>query len=76
MLIGIAWKYYFLFLGLLVFFFVFAYFYFLETKGLTMEEVGRVFDGKDSVEQVQAHAYDRQMAEKVEGQQEHKEVRA
>lgn len=44
---------------MMIFFFIFAYFFFLETKGYTMEEVGRVFDGKDYVEEVQVHAYDR-----------------
>jgi hypothetical protein len=33
-----------------VVFFVFAYFFFLETKGYTMEEVGMVFDGKSRSE--------------------------
>jgi len=55
---AIQWKYYFVFLGLQIFFFIYAYFFFLETKGYTMEEVAQVFDGKDAVEQVQLHAHD------------------
>lgn len=54
---AIQWKYYFLFLGLQVFFFIYAYFFFLETKAYTMEEVARVFDGKQAVEEVQTGAH-------------------
>jgi hypothetical protein len=38
-----AWRYYFLFFALQLFFLVFAYFFYLETKGMTMEEVGNLF---------------------------------
>ncbi|RSH89669.1 hypothetical protein EHS25_002220 [Saitozyma podzolica] len=41
---AIAWKYYFVYIGLLIFFSVFIYLYFPETKGLTIEEISYVFD--------------------------------
>jgi len=72
---AIAWRYYFLFFALQLFFLVFAYFFYLETKGMTMEEVGNLFDGKDQVEAIQARIYERP-ARKIDGTEvEHVEVK-
>ncbi len=40
----IQWKYYFVYVGILVAVIVFIFFYVPETKGLSLEEVGGIFD--------------------------------
>ncbi|GAA5898005.1 hypothetical protein JCM6882_003305 [Rhodosporidiobolus microsporus] len=50
--IGLAaggWKYYFLFIGTLAVLLVTIYFFFIETRGLSLEEITLLFDGDDAV---------------------------
>lgn len=49
-LAAIAWKYYIVYLVVQAFFITCAYFFFVETKGLTIEEVSRLFDGPQAVD--------------------------
>ncbi|GAA5990719.1 hypothetical protein JCM10908_003204 [Rhodotorula pacifica] len=42
---AIGWKFYFVFIATLIFFNIMIYFYFIETKGLSLEEVALLFDG-------------------------------
>ncbi|PYH91998.1 sugar transporter [Aspergillus ellipticus CBS 707.79] len=44
-----AWKYYFFYVGWIVVEFVVVYFFFIETKGPSLEQVALLFDGKDAV---------------------------
>jgi hypothetical protein len=51
--IGIAagsWKFYFFFEGWLIIQLVTVYFFFIETRGATLEEISKTFDGADAVE--------------------------
>lgn len=50
-----AWKYYFVFSGIQIFLIVFAYFFFVETKGYTIEEVSLLYDGHDAADKAAAH---------------------
>jgi len=50
---AIAWKYYTVYIALLVFYLVMVYLYFVETKGYTSEETAALFDGK--ADEVIAH---------------------
>lgn len=43
---AIAWKYYAVYIGILAFYVVIIYFYFPETKNLTMEQIALVIDGE------------------------------
>lgn len=57
--IGIAagsWKFYFFFEGWLLIQLVTVYFFFIETRGATLEEINRTFDGADAVEEIKAKA--------------------
>jgi len=45
---SIAWKFYFVYIAILVFEVIIIYFYFVETKGPTLEEVARIFDGDEA----------------------------
>lgn len=54
-LIRVAWKYYFVFSGIQIFLIVFAYFFFVETKGYTIEEVSLLFDSHDAADKAAAH---------------------
>ncbi|KAG9255845.1 general substrate transporter [Emericellopsis atlantica] len=45
---NIGWRYYIVFCVLLVVFFAVTYFLFPETKGYSLEEIARVFDGEDA----------------------------
>ena len=59
--LGIAaggWRFYFFFEGWLVIQFVVVYFYFIETRGATLEEISKTFDGVDAVEEFKAKAND------------------
>lgn len=40
----IQWRYYAVYLGVLAFYLTLAYFFYYETKGLSLEEIGTVFD--------------------------------
>ncbi len=54
--IGIAagsWKFYFFFEGWIIIQVITVYFFFIETRGATLEEINRTFDGADAVEQFQ-----------------------
>jgi hypothetical protein len=46
---AIAWKYYFVFSGIQIFLIVFAWFFFLETRGCTIEEASLLYDGPEAV---------------------------
>ncbi|KAI9631839.1 general substrate transporter [Dioszegia hungarica] len=48
-LAAIAWKYYFVFSGIQIFLIVFAWFFFLETRGCTIEEASLLYDGPEAV---------------------------
>jgi hypothetical protein len=55
--IGIAaasWKFYFFFEGWLLIQFVVVYFFFIETRGATLEEINKTFDGAMAVEEFKA----------------------
>lgn len=41
-----------MYLGVQVLLIAFAYFFYIETKGRTIEEVSRLFDGKEHAEQI------------------------
>lgn len=45
---NIGWKYYIVFCVLLVVFFFITYFMFPETKGYSLEEISKIFDGEDA----------------------------
>lgn len=51
-----SWRFYFFFEGWLVIQAVTVYFFFIETKGATLEEISRIFDGKEAVENVRGKA--------------------
>lgn len=42
------------------------YFFFIETKGATLEEISRTFDGEDAVEEVKVRALATEKAVMVE----------
>ncbi|GAA5954603.1 hypothetical protein JCM8115_004639 [Rhodotorula mucilaginosa] len=44
-----GWKFYFVFIATLIFFNVMIYFYFVETKGLSLEEVALLFDNNPAI---------------------------
>ena len=50
----LGWKFYFVYIAVLVVECLMIYFYYVETKGLPLEEVARVFDGDDAVAAVVA----------------------
>lgn len=47
---AIAWKYYFVYIGVLIVMFFVIYFTYPETKGFSLEEVNMIFDSKDNNE--------------------------
>lgn len=47
-LAAIAWKYYILFIALLIVIIAVIYFFYPETRGYTLEEIARVFDGENA----------------------------
>jgi len=55
---GIAWKYYIVFDCIIAAILVFVYFFIIETKGLTLEETGLLFDGKAAVDSLKGKAAD------------------
>jgi len=61
--LGIAagsWKFYFFFEGWLVIQLFTVYFFFIETRGATLEEISKTFDGADAVEQVKMQATEKE----------------
>jgi len=44
----LAWKFYFVYIAILVVECLCIYFLYVETKGPTLEEVARIFDGEDA----------------------------
>ncbi|KAJ4258978.1 hypothetical protein NW762_008066 [Fusarium torreyae] len=64
---NIGWKYYIVFCVLLVIFFGITYFIFPETKGYSLEEIAKIFDGDEAcnAEQVQEknHALEKKFSE-------------
>uniref|UniRef100_A0A060SZF0 ARAD1C00242p n=1 Tax=Blastobotrys adeninivorans TaxID=409370 RepID=A0A060SZF0_BLAAD len=50
---NIGWKYYIVFCVLLLFIFLNTYFFYPETRGYSLEEISRVFDGDEAVIQVE-----------------------
>lgn len=44
----LAWKFYFVYIVILVIEILCIWFFFVETKGPTLEEIGRLFDGDDA----------------------------
>ena len=56
-----SWKFYFFFQGWLLIQLVVVYFFFIETRGATLEEIAKTFDGADAVEEI------KQKAMEVEG---------
>lgn len=67
-LTAIAWKYYFVFLAVLLVAIVCIYFVFPETKGLFLEEIAVIFDGEDAALSTQGghHGEDLKDEEQVE----------
>lgn len=61
-----GWHFYFLYEGALVVQVVTVYFFFIETKGSTLEEMSRTFDGSQAVEEVKALALEKNVTEHVE----------
>lgn len=51
-----SWRFYFFFEGWLIIQFVTVYFFFIETRGATLEEISKTFDGADAVEDFKAKA--------------------
>jgi hypothetical protein len=43
-----------------------VYFFFIETKGATLEEISRTFDGEDAVEEMKVHALATEKVDMVE----------
>jgi hypothetical protein len=43
-----------------------VYFFFIETKGATLEEISRTFDGEDAVEEMKVRALASEKADMVE----------
>lgn len=48
-LAAIDWKYYFVFVAVLLVFGVTAFFYYPETKGYSLEQIAVIFDGDDAL---------------------------
>ncbi|KAK8864556.1 hypothetical protein IAR55_001806 [Kwoniella newhampshirensis] len=52
----IAWKYYIVYVVVILAYLIYAYFCLVETKGYTIEEVSRLFDGEDAAADVEHQA--------------------
>ena len=61
-----GWHFYFLYEALLVVQVVTVWFTFIETKGATLEEISRTFDGEGAVEEVKALAVEKKVAEQAD----------
>jgi hypothetical protein len=44
----IGWKYYFVFIAVLIAFWLTAYFFYPETRGFSLEQMAVIFDGEDA----------------------------
>ncbi|KAJ9631893.1 hypothetical protein H2203_000293 [Taxawa tesnikishii (nom. ined.)] len=62
-----GWKYYLLYEGLLVLWLIIVYFFFIETKGATLEEIVRTFDGDEAIEELREVALGSQKTQRTEG---------
>lgn len=51
-----SWKFYFFFEGWLIIQFITVYFFFIETRGATLEEISKTFDGAHAVDEFKAKA--------------------
>lgn len=71
---NIGWKYYIVFCVLLVVFFLITYFMFPETKGHSLEEIARIFDGEDALDEDTVRARDRKIADEVEPASHHEDA--
>jgi hypothetical protein len=66
--VGIAagsWKFYFFFEGWIIIQVVIVYFFFIETRGSTLEEINRTFDGAEAVEQFQHNIAEKEGIEDI-----------
>ena len=61
-----GWHFYFLYEAALVMQVVTVFFFFIETKGATLEEISRTFDGDQAVEEVKALAMEKEAMDHVE----------
>lgn len=61
----LAWKFYFVYIVILVIEVLCIYFLFVETKGPTLEEIAKLFDGEDAVV-VDEQTIERRLHEKSE----------
>ena len=57
-LAAVAWKYYILFVVLLIIITVTIYFFYPETRGYILEEIARVFDGENAAVPLEGAAMD------------------
>jgi MFS family permease len=64
---NLAWKFYFVYIAVLVFQCLVIYFYYVETRGPTLEEIAILFDGED------ANVGGAELEKSVERMVEHKE---
>lgn len=55
---NIGWKYYIVFCVLLAVFFLVTFFFFPETKGYSLEEIAKIFDGEDAVDEAKVRDAD------------------
>jgi hypothetical protein len=55
----IGWKYYFVFIAVLVAFWLTAYFYYPETRGFTLEQMAVIFDGDNAEVPPSAETFER-----------------
>ncbi|KAK3071921.1 hypothetical protein LTR53_007767 [Teratosphaeriaceae sp. CCFEE 6253] len=62
-----SWKFYFLFEGMLVIQVITVYFFFVETRGATLEEMGLTFDGADAVEEIKHKAVEQGGVKDIRG---------
>ena len=61
-----GWKYYFLYEGILIIALVVIYFFFIETRGATLEEISRTFDGVEVIDELKAKALEVKQVDVVE----------
>ncbi|KAI9163591.1 Lactose permease [Paramyrothecium foliicola] len=59
---NIGWKYYIVFCVLLLVFFIITYFYFPETKGHSLEEIAKIFDGDDVLDEQRVREKEEKLA--------------
>lgn len=58
-----SWRFYFFFEGWLVIQAITVYFFFIETKGATLEEISRIFDGQEAVDNIKSKALDLELSD-------------